>query len=88
LTDNAAVTTGAGSPGSSPGDSLAHPNVAPTLTLDGAPVPVLFSGLTPGLVGLYQVNFQVPPGTSDGNHEMVLTQSTTVANKTVLPVHQ
>ena len=35
---------------------------APTLTLNGSSVPVLFAGLTPGLVGLYQINMQVPAG--------------------------
>jgi hypothetical protein len=30
---------------------------------------VLFSGLTPGLVGLYQVNFTVPEGLAIGGAE-------------------
>ena len=56
------------------------------LTLDGNTVSVLFAGLTPGFVGLYQVNFQVPPEMTSGNHELLLTQSGTASNKTVLTV--
>ena len=58
------------------------------LTIDGAPVAIGFAGLTPGLVGLYQVNFQVPVDTQDGYREVVLSQSGTLANTTILPVHQ
>jgi len=87
LTDNPAVTTGAGAPGLSPGDTLAHPQVPPTLTMDGSPVHITFAGLTPGLVGLYQVDFQVPAGAADGERQLVLYQSGTAANQTLLPVH-
>ena len=31
-----------------------------TATINGAPAPVIFAGLTPGAVGLLQVNIQVP----------------------------
>lgn len=33
-----------------------------TVTMNGIPAPVNFSGLAPELVGVYQVNAQVPPG--------------------------
>jgi uncharacterized protein (TIGR03437 family) len=51
------------SPSNPPATTLA----TPTLTLGGAPVPVSFSGLAPGYVGLYQVNFQIPTNASSGN---------------------
>jgi uncharacterized protein (TIGR03437 family) len=38
-----------------------------TATLGGVSVPVAYSGLTPGLVALYQVNLQIPTGTTTGN---------------------
>ncbi len=38
-----------------------------TATLGGVSVPVTFSGLTPTLVALYQVNVQVPAGVPTGN---------------------
>ena len=87
VTDNSAVGDGTGSPGLSAGDMLAHPQSAPTLTIDGAPVPVSFAGLTPGLVGLYQINFQLPANTKNGYSEFILTQNGTVSNSTLLPVH-
>jgi uncharacterized protein (TIGR03437 family) len=87
-TDNPAVTSGSGSPGLLPGDKFAHPLIDPALTLDGVPMKINFSGLTPGAVGLYQVNFQVPLDATDGNHEVVLSQSGATGNKTLLPVHK
>ena len=45
-----------------------------TATVDGLPAPVLFNGLAPGLVGLYQVNVQIPAGVSSGEVDLVLTQ--------------
>ena len=38
-----------------------------TATIGGVNAPVVFSGLTPGLAGLYQVNVQVPAGTPTGD---------------------
>jgi uncharacterized protein (TIGR03437 family) len=87
-TDSPVVATGAGSPGLSPGDKLAHPLIAPVVTLDGVPMNIFFAGLTPGAVGLYQVNFQVPQNATDGNHEIVVSQPGVPGNKTLLPVHQ
>jgi uncharacterized protein (TIGR03437 family) len=39
---------------------LSSTTVIPTVTIAGNPATVSFSGLTPGSVGLYQVNVQVP----------------------------
>jgi uncharacterized protein (TIGR03437 family) len=59
----------------------------PTLTLNGTNAPVAFAGLTPGLVGLYQINMQVPAGLPGGNYELAVAQSSVVSNTTVLPVN-
>jgi uncharacterized protein (TIGR03437 family) len=40
---------------------------APFITLDGESVPMIYEGLTPGLVGVFQVNFQVPATITSGN---------------------
>ena len=77
-----AVADGAASP-SSP---LAHPLIAPVLTLNGTSVPVYFGGLTPGFVGLYQMNFQVPVGETSGNLQLVVSQAGAASNSTTLPV--
>ena len=81
-TDNP-VASGAASPSA----VLARPLTMPLLTLNGENVPILFGGLTPGLVGLYQVNFQVPADAADGDLALVVSQSGTASNQTVLPVH-
>ena len=47
-----------GDPG--PTDPLAEVVLTPTVTLDGADLPVSFAGLTPGMVGVYQINAKVP----------------------------
>jgi len=78
------VPSGTASP-SDPPARVANP---PVLTLNGNPIDVLFAGLTPGLVGLYQVNFQVPTELKSANYDLVLTQSGTDSNKSVLPVKQ
>jgi len=43
--------------------SVLYETVAtPTVTVGGLPVKVLFSGMSPGFAGLYQIDFQVPDG--------------------------
>ncbi len=79
---NGSVVTGAASP-SSP---LATPVNPVKVTIDGASANVAFAGLTPGLVGLYQINFQVPSNARTGTLPMVVTQNGAQANATSLPV--
>jgi len=82
-TTNDTVADGA----SSPSSPLGQPLVAPTLTLNGTSIPIYFSGLTPGYVGLYQMNFQVPATTPNGDAQLVVTQGGMQSNSTILPVH-
>jgi uncharacterized protein (TIGR03437 family) len=69
----------------SPTSPLAVPSATPVLTINGAQFPILFAGLTPGLVGLYQLNFQVPAGLPAGNITIVVSQNGQPSNQTVLP---
>jgi uncharacterized protein (TIGR03437 family) len=81
---NVPVASGAVSP-STPLDATVN---TPTLTLNGAAVPnIYFSGLTPTLVGLYQIDFQVPAGTPNGDLTLVVTQSGFAGISVILPVH-
>ena len=45
---------------------LSYTTTTPTVTIAGIPAKVLFSGLEPGNVGLYQVNAQIPSGITPG----------------------
>jgi large repetitive protein len=83
---NPAVASGTASPSS----NLPVLLDTPTLTLNGAPVPaanIIFAGLTPTLVGLYQVDFTVPSSAPNGDLPLVLTQTSGLSNSTILPVH-
>jgi trimeric autotransporter adhesin len=50
----------------SPSSPLAETPTKPVVMIGGAPATVQFSGLTPGEVGLYQVNALVPLGSAKG----------------------
>jgi adhesin/invasin len=81
---NANVASGTASPSANPALALD----APVLTLNGAPVTnVPFAGLTPTLVGLYQIDFQVPASAPNGDLMLVLTQTSGQTASTILPVH-
>jgi uncharacterized protein (TIGR03437 family) len=51
-----------------PFSPLARTTATAQVTVDGMPVQVLYSGLVPGLAGLYQVNFVLPAGLIAGDH--------------------
>ena len=56
--------TGLGSTFRSGGLDVA--SIAPRVMMDNNPAPVIFAGLAPGFLGLYQINVQVPVGTPPG----------------------
>ncbi len=77
------VASGVASPGSPPGVTTA----AVTATVGGVPAVVHFAGLTPGFVGLYQVNLQIPAGvTPDGAVPLVLIQNGVASNTVTLAI--
>ncbi|MBI3934756.1 MAG: hypothetical protein HY316_08680 [Acidobacteria bacterium] len=68
------VTTGAASP-------AANALLPVTVTIGGVEVPVAYAGLTPNLVGLYQVNVTLTSGVPTGdNIAVVLTQNGITSN--------
>ena len=56
-----------------------------SVTINGAPLPAAFSGLAPGLVGVYQVNVQVPEGIR-GTVAIVLTVDGVSSNVVTMEV--
>jgi uncharacterized protein (TIGR03437 family) len=78
-------STSAGLP--APSDPLATTIVQPEVSLGGVRLPVAFSGLTPGQIGVYQINVGVPSNTPTGL-DVALTisqggQSTTLSVRVV-----
>ncbi len=68
-----AVTSGLPSPSDPPATTL----IPPTVTLGGMKLPVVFSGLTPGEVGVYQINLTVPKNAPMGlDMPLSITQNT------------
>ena len=81
---NPSVTSGFQTPTA----PLSYVTESPTVTVGSQPSTVLFAGLTPGFVGLYQIDFQVPSGASSGELQVTVTQNGVAANPTLLPVSQ
>jgi hypothetical protein len=51
------------------------------VTLNGVKAEMFYSGLTPGLVGVFQVNFRVPEGTPDGDAILNAVTDTVCVNQ-------
>jgi sugar lactone lactonase YvrE len=66
--------------GSSP---FSYPVTVPTFTFNGNPISVTFAGAVPGIVGLMQVNVQIPAATASGPSTLVMTQGTASASATI-----
>jgi uncharacterized protein (TIGR03437 family) len=74
--------TGSGGPVS----PLATVLAAPRVSLAGLSCDVPFAGLAPTLVGVYQVNFRVPPGAPTGLQDLVLSAGGASAPAVKAPV--
>jgi uncharacterized protein (TIGR03437 family) len=67
-------------------DVLATVQIVPTVTIDGKNAPLVFAGLSPGLVGVYEVQVKIPSGITEGRVPMVVTQNGVASNVAMLPV--
>jgi uncharacterized protein (TIGR03437 family) len=82
-TTNPAVRSGEAAPAS----PLAKVVTPVTVTIGGRPATVQFAGLTPGYVGLYQVNVQIPGGISPGaSVPLVISQDGVPSNTVALAI--
>ena len=72
----------------SPSSPLAKTTDAPTVTLNGETISnIPFSGLTPTVVGLYQIDLQVPADAPNGDLTLAVTQAGFQGPPVILPVH-
>ena len=80
---NPAVRSGEAAPAS----PLARVLTPVTVTIGGQAAAVQYAGLTPGYVGLYQVNVQIPGGVTPGSSvPLVLSQNGVPSNAVTLAV--
>jgi len=75
------IATGAAAPDS----PLSHPRVQPTVAIGAANAPVAFAGMTPGYVGLAQIDVTVP-SLATGAYPVVITQGGQASNGPVINV--
>jgi len=71
----------------SPSNPLAETVLKPTVTIGGANAQVLFSGLSPGFVGLYQINAIVPEPISSGSLNLTVTMGASQSNVAKIQVN-
>jgi uncharacterized protein (TIGR03437 family) len=60
--------------------------ILPIVRVDGRDAVVHFAGLTPGLVGLYQINITLPPGLPPGNRQLIVISNGIGSNTVLIPI--
>ena len=55
------------------GSPLYHTDILPEVRIGGVPADVLFSGLAPGLRGVWQIDVRVPDGAASGDVPVSIT---------------
>jgi adhesin/invasin len=83
-----AVPTGTAPSADTPLAELPQPAAATTVTVGGIPAPVAFIGVTAGLVGVTQINFQVPGAVGTGPQPVVVTVGDVSSPPAILNVTQ
>jgi uncharacterized protein (TIGR03437 family) len=86
---NGSPVAGQAAPGSAPGSQPFTLTTTPVVTVNGTPGIVQFAGLSPGLVGLYQINVEVPfVGLTGPLIVQVATGTTTAQTSITIPFRQ
>ena len=71
----------------SPFNPLALVVSTPVVTIDDKAAPdIMFAGLSPGSVGLYQINLRIPADGTAGAHQLLVTQNGVRSNAATLPI--
>ena len=69
-----------------PGGPLSLARNLPTVTIDGVPCEVLFAGLAPGFVGVYQINIRVMQTIAAGSRDLVVTAAGVASRTARVPI--
>jgi uncharacterized protein (TIGR03437 family) len=69
-----------------PGNPTAQVVTLPLVSIGGLVAPVQFAGMTPGLVGLYQLNVTVPAGVTGAAVPVVITHQGFLSNSVTMAV--
>ena len=70
----------------SSGERISFTTAPPTVTVGGKQAQAIFSGLTPGVVGLYQMNAILAPDTPTGDQPIVVSIGGVSSKASILPV--
>ncbi len=70
-----------------PGSPFSNALVVPTATINGVNAPVVFAGMSPGFVGLAQVDVQIP-SLPTGSYPIVIKQGAQTSNAPLIDVTQ
>ena len=84
-TTNPSVSAGQPSPSAEP---LARPLVPPVVRVGGSEATILYAGLTPYGIGLFQINLRIPDigSTTGSSADFIVTQAGQVSNTTRIPI--
>ena len=85
LTGQGALDAVVGTGAVAPLNPLAHPILRTTATLGGQDAEVSFAGMTPGLVGLFQVNLRIPQ-LPPGDYQLTITTGNFTSNTAIISV--
>jgi uncharacterized protein (TIGR03437 family) len=72
--------------GAVPATPVPQTTLKPSVLIDGQPANLLWAGLAPGFVGLYQVNAQVPATLTTGTHQLQLVVNGAASNTVTFAV--
>jgi uncharacterized protein (TIGR03437 family) len=81
-----AVSNNPGTGQAGPRDPLARTLSLPSVSIGGQTAEVLFSGIAPDFVGVYQVNIRTPSGLRPGDHPIVITAEGVPSRQAIVPV--
>jgi uncharacterized protein (TIGR03437 family) len=81
-----AVSNNPGTGQAGPRDPLAQNLTIPSVSIGGREAEVLFSGIAPDFVGIYQINFRAPAGLTPGDHTIVVSADGVASRQAIVPV--